>query len=100
MLSVSDARGTDRTVVLDFICATHESAHRVALDLQWDGPVTLPADCRNLSKRGFQGRIARIVDIVDVLRIGPDDWIEIGKVLRNSAESGYSAGIAEELLTY
>lgn len=94
------ANASSRTTILDFICETYESARQVALDQSWKRPESLPGDCRTLFRRGYEGRIARISQIIEVVPMGDGRWVEIGRVRRSSAETGYSAGITEQLLLF
>jgi hypothetical protein len=90
-------QASDRTTILDFICETYESARQVALEQSWKRPESMPDDCRTLFRRGYEGRIAQILQIIEVAQTGDGRWIEIGRVHRSSAETGYSAGTMEQL---
>ena len=96
----NSARAAGQTAILDYICATYESARQVALEQGWKRPGSLPSDCRTLFRRGYEGRIAEIAQIIEVVRIGDGRWVEIGRVHRGFAESGYSAGIVKQLFLY
>jgi hypothetical protein len=90
-------QASDRTTILDFFCETYESARQVALEQSWKRPEGMPDDCRTLFKRGYEGRAAKILQIIEVVQIGDGRWIEIGRVHRNSADTGFSAGTTEQL---
>ena len=94
------AHASDRTTILQYICTTYESARQVALEQGWERPESMPGDCRTLFRRGYEGRIAEVSQIVEVVPIEDGRWIEIGKVRRGSVETGYSAGITEQLLLF
>jgi hypothetical protein len=94
------AHASDRITLLRYICATYESARQVALEQGWERPESMPGDCRTLFRRGYEGRIAQISQIMEVVSIGDGRWVEIGRVRRGFAETGYSAGIAEQLLLF
>ena len=91
------AQSSSRTTVLNYICTTYESARRVALEQSWKRLEGLPDDCRILFRRVYEGRIAKILQIIEVVQVGDGRWIEIGRVHRSSAETGYSAGTMEQL---
>ena len=97
-VGIADASG--RTTILGYICATYESARQVALEHDWERPKNMPGDCRNLSRQGLEGRFAEISEIIEVLPIGDGRWVEIGKVRRQGVQTGYSAGISEQLLLF
>lgn len=99
-LPVSIAHASNRTTILGYICATYESARQVALERSWERPESMPADCRTLFTRDPEERFAEISEIIEVLPIGDDRWVEIGKVRRNLVETGYSAGFSEQLLLF
>ncbi len=99
-LPVTIANAAGRTTILDYICATHESARQVALERAWERPESVPADCRTLFRQGFEGRFTVISEIVEVVPTEDGRWIEIGKVHRRLVETGYSAGITEQLLLF
>jgi hypothetical protein len=99
-LPVTAAHAADRTTILDYICATHESARQVALERSWDRPESMPDDCRTLLGRVFDERVAEISEIVEFIPTEDGRWIEIGKVHRRLVETGYSAGISEHLLLF
>jgi hypothetical protein len=94
------AHASNRTTVLRYICATYESARQVALEQGWERPESMPGDCRILFRRGFEGRIAEISQIIEVVPIGGGRWVEIGRVRRSMVETGYSVGISEQLLLF
>jgi hypothetical protein len=99
-LPVGIAHASNRTAILGYICATYESARQVALEQGWERPESMPGDCRSLFRRGFEGRLAEISEIIEVIPIGDGRWVEIGKVRRKLVETGYSAGISEKLLLF
>lgn len=94
------AHASDRTVILNYICTTYESARQVALERTWERPESLPGDCHTLFQRPFEMRVAEIHQVVEVVPIGHGRWIKIGRVRRSSIESGYSAGMAEQLFLF
>ena len=94
------AHASNRTTILQYICTTYESARQVALEQGWERPESIPGDCRTLFTRGFDERIAEVSQIVEVVPIEDGRWIEIGKVRLVSFETGYSAGITEQLLLF
>jgi hypothetical protein len=94
------AHASNRTTILQYICTTYESARQVALEQGWERPESIPGDCRTLFTRGFDERIAEVSQIVEVVPIEDGRWIEIGKVRLGSVETGYSAGITEQLLLF
>lgn len=99
-LLANAAQSSDRTVILNYICATYESARRVALEQSWRNAERMPDDCRTLYQRPFDLRAAVIHRIVEIVPIGRDRWIEIGRVHRGPDEFGYSAGIVETLFLF
>ncbi len=99
-LPLSMAHASERTAIMGYICATHESARQVALERAWERPGSMPGDCRTLLWRGFDERVADILEITEVITTGDGRWIEIAKVRRKLAEIGYSAGISEQLLLF
>ena len=94
------AHASNRITILRYICATYESARQVALEEGWERPESMPGDCRTLFRRGYEGRIAEISQIIEVVQIGDCRWVEIGRVRRGFVETGYSAGILEQLLLF
>ncbi len=64
------AHASDRTTILRYICTTYESARQVALEQGWERPESMPGDCRILIRRGFEGRIAEISQIIEVVPMG------------------------------
>ena len=94
------AHASNRITILRYICATYESARQVALEEGWERPESIPGDCRTLFRRGYEGRIAEISQIIEVVQIGDGRWVEIGRVRRGFVETGYSAGILEQLLLF
>ena len=99
-LSVTTAHAAGRFTILNYICATHESARQVALERSWDRPESMPDNCRTLLGRVFDERVAEISEIVEFIPTEDGRWIEIGKVHRRLVETGYSAGISEHLLLF
>lgn len=94
------AHGSSRTIILNYICATYESARQVALERSWRSPGSMPDDCRMLFQQTIELRVAEILQIMEIIPVENSRWIEIGKVRLNSMRSGYSAGIAEKLLLF
>ncbi len=99
-LPASIAHASDRTTILGYICATYESARHVALEQGWERPGAMPGDCRSLFRRGLEGRLAVISEIMEVFPIWDGRWVETGKVRGNVVGTGYSAGISRQLLLY
>lgn len=98
--SAPGAHAEGRRAVLSYICASYESARQVAVLRSWERPNSMPADCRILFGRDFAERSAEITEIVELIPTKDGRWIEIGKIRRNSVESGYSAGISDRLLAF
>lgn len=95
-LSAISAHAAERTVLLNFTCASYDSARRVALAQGWEGPARLPADCRRLAGQRKENRMATIVEIIEVLRLRSGRWVAIGRVRQLYGAISYSAGFAEE----
>lgn len=91
------ASAAGRAVILDYLCATYESARLVALSRAWDHPETLPGDCRTLFRRDMGERLASIIEIIEIIPMGNGRWLQIGKVDQELFGTGYSSGIATEL---
>jgi hypothetical protein len=94
------AHGSSRTIVLNYVCTTYESARQVALERSWRSPGSMPSNCRILFQQPFELRVAEIQQIMEVIPVGTGRWIEIGEVRLSSMKSGYSAGIAEQLFLF
>jgi hypothetical protein len=94
------AHADNRTIILNYICTTYESARQVALVRGWENPANMPGDCRTLFQRAFELRIAEIQQIMEIIPIEDGRWIEIGRVHRRYVQSGYSAGVAEQLFLF
>jgi len=90
------AAASDRTVLLDFSCATYESARQVAMAGGWEHLAEKPSDCRFLMGQRIENRIATIVEILDVLQLPSGRWAQIGRVRRLFGPVSYSAGLADE----
>lgn len=98
----SNAQASRRTVLLNYICSTYESARQVALDRSWENPDSMPRDCLLLFAAPMEKRLATIVEIIEVIPIESGQWIEIGKVRRHFGQHDgaqiYSAGYLKQLL--
>jgi len=103
-LFASSTHASERTVVLNYICSTYESARQVALERGWETPDSMPRDCRLLFGEPMDERLATVVKIIEVLPTDSGQWIEIGRVCRYlnpycDADT-YSAGIVNHLLVF
>ena len=94
------ANAANRTTILNYICSTYESARLVALERSWENPESIPPDCRTMFQQPFELRAAEVLQIIEVIPVKDGRWIEIGSVRLGSIESGFSAGIAEQLFLY
>lgn len=94
------AHAADRTIILNYICSTYESARQVALEQSWENPASIPADCRTLFQEIFDLRVAEIQQIIEVVPIGDSRWIQIGRVCPSFIKTGYSAGITKQLFLF
>lgn len=94
------AQASERTRILNYICTTYKSARQVALEQSWERSKSMPGDCRTLFQQPFELRIAEILQVIEILAVGDGRWIEIGRVRRSWIETGYSAGIVDELFLF
>jgi len=90
------AVASDRTVLLDFSCATYESARQVAMAGGWEHLAEKPSDCGFLMGQRIENRIATIVEIIEVLQLPSGNWAQIGRVRRLFGPISYSAGLTDE----
>lgn len=83
------------TVLLNFICASQDSALRVALAKGWGSPANMPADCLAIAGQRNENRMATILEIVEVLAPRPGLWVQVGRVRLLYGSVSYSAGFAD-----
>jgi len=102
--SASGTHASERTVILNYICSTHESARQVVLERGWETPGSMPRDCRCLFGEPMEERLAAVVKIIEVLANDSGQRIEIGRVRRYLGQhydaDTYSAGIVNHLLLF
>jgi hypothetical protein len=103
-LSASSTHASERTVVLNYICSTYESARQVALERGWETPDSMPRDCRLLFGEPMEEKLATVVKIIEVLPIDSGQWIEIARICRYLSRhydaDTYSAGIVNHPLVF
>lgn len=89
IMPTSAALSSDRTIVLEFFCESYESARQVALEQDWRSQKHMPDDCNFLVGEMFEKRIAKILQVLEVIQLRDGRWIEIGRVHQNASDTGY-----------
>lgn len=98
LLTSGQAHGAGRSVLLNYICTSYESARQVAITQGWETAAPLPADCRLLIGQRIENRLAVVIEIVEVFRLPSSRWVEIGRVQQPFGPVSYSAGFADQSL--